>query len=102
MVFYATTSAASVGWANGFKFAHARAEHANLSRYRPSRVAGGTYFFTVAPWELPLDDTDFSSRWQRIKRGFSRGENESAVRSNSQGAQAREGRLAATLLGAHD
>lgn len=87
-----------------------------MSRYRRTRVAGGTYFFTVAladrhsrllvnsidllresyravkrelpfetlavcvlpdhlhaVWRLPEGDADLSTRWQRIKAGFSRG-----------------------------
>lgn len=85
-----------------------------MSRYRRSRAAGGTFFFTVALadrkssvlvehvaglrsayrsvsqncpfetlaicilpdhlhalWRLPVGDADFSSRWSRIKGGFS-------------------------------
>ena len=88
-----------------------------MSRYRRSRIQGGTFFFTVtlvdrtsrllieriddlraaygevqrkhsfkmlaicvmpdhihAIWELPYGDADFSSRWSRIKSGFSRGQ----------------------------
>ena len=37
--------------------------------------------------ELPPDDADFSSRWSLIKSGFSRGLNETGLRSQSQVAR---------------
>ena len=53
-----------------------------MSWYRRAKIKGGTYFFTVAIcilpdhlhaiWTLPEDDSDFSSRWNRIKGNFSR------------------------------
>jgi putative transposase len=55
-----------------------------------------------AIWTLPPGDADFASRWSQIKSGFSREVPAHAIEVEEPGAEAGNGNLATTVLGARN
>src|SRR5262245_59774715 len=55
-----------------------------------------------AIWTLPPGDADFARRWSQIKSGFSRELPPAQLKSREPSTEARNGNLAATVLGARN